>query len=173
MSVERRILIDPKGAILATGPKVATVRGLQNASNATRRVFESWCRHKRDGRLPRLAEVYPGDLGDLVPSLLVVDVLEAEQDYRYRIVGALEIETRMADPTGKTVREIYAHHPESMNFCLENYELAVGSAWGLIDFSVEASANPRYLELETLLLPLSEDGRRVTEVLVYSHYIEH
>ena len=173
MSFERRIVLDPKGSILGAGPKVSSVRGMHRASNETREVFEAWCNHKRDGRLPRLADLYPDALRDLLPSILVVDVLEAEQDYRYRIVGALEIETRMSDPTGRTVREYYAYHPESLDFCLENYDLAVASAWGVIDFSVEASTNPNYLELETLLLPLSEDGTHVTQVLVYSHYVPH
>jgi len=173
MSVERRIVIDPKGSILGTGPKVSSVRGMHRASNETRQVFEVWCEHKREGRLPRLADLYPDALRGLLPGILVVDVLEAEPDYRYRIVGALEVEARMSDPTGKTVREIYGYHPESLDFCLENYDLAVASAWGVIDFSVEASTNPRYLEVETLLLPLSEDGARVTQVLVYSHYVEH
>ena len=173
MTIERRIVIDPRGAILGTGPKVASVRGMHRASNESRKVFEAWCRHKLDGRLPRLADLYPVALRDLLPGILVVDVLEAEQDYRYRIVGALEVETRMSDPTGRPVREVYEYHPASLDFCLENYELAVASAWGVIDFSVEASTNPRYLEVETLLLPLSEDGARVTQVLVYSHYVPH
>lgn len=173
MSIERRIVIDPRGSILGTGPKVTSVRGMHRASNETRQVFEAWCRHKHEGRLPCLADLYPDALRDFIPSILVVDVLEAEQDYRYRIVGALEIETRLSDPTGRTVREIYGHHPESLDFCLENYELAVTSAWGVIDFSVEASTNPGYLEVETLLLPLSEDGTHVTQVLVYSHYVPH
>jgi len=173
MTIDRRILIDPRGSDLATRPTVTSVRGMHRASNETRRVFETWCRHKQDGRLPRLADLYPDALHDLLASILVVDVLEAEQDYRYRIVGTLEVETRMSDPTGHTVREYYGYHPESLTFCLENYDLAVASAWGVIDFSVEASTNPDYLELETLLLPLSEDGTRVTQVLVYSHYVPH
>jgi hypothetical protein len=173
MKVERRLLIDPHGAILGTGQKIATPIGLQRASNETRQVFDAWCRVRRADRLPRLAEIYPGELGELVPSILITDVIEAEQDYRYRIVGALEVETRLDDPTGRTVREVYAGYPDILAFCLENYDLAASSAWGVIDFSIEASANPRYLELETLLLPLSEDGKRVTEILVYSHYVEH
>jgi hypothetical protein len=173
MTIDRRILLDPHGAVLSAGRKVSTVTGLEQASNEARAVFETWCSWKPTGRLPRLNEIYPSELGDVVPSCLVVDVLESEQDYRYRTVGALEAETRYADPTGRTVREIYRSRPEVLEFCLESYDLATASPWGIIDFSIEASANPRYLELETMFLPLSEDGAQVTQILVYSHFVLH
>ena len=173
MTIDRRILIDPHGAILSAGRKISTIKGLEQVSNETQRVFESWCRWKPSGRLPRLNEIYPHRLGDVIPSVMVVDVLESEQDYRYRTIGALEAETRCCDPTGLTVRELYRSKPEVVDFCLESYDLATASPWGIIDFSIEASANPRYLELETMFLPLSEDGARVTQILVYSHFVLH
>jgi hypothetical protein len=173
MTIDRRILIDPHGAVLSAGCKVSTVKGLEQASNETQRVFDSWCRWKPTGRLPRLNEIYPDRLGDIIPAVLVADVLESEQDYRYRIVGELEAETRCSDPTGRTVRQVYGSRPDVMEFCLESYDLATASPWGIIDFSIEASANPRYLELETMFLPLSEDGARVTQILVYSHFVLH
>jgi hypothetical protein len=173
MTIDRRILIDPHGAILSAGRKVSTIAGLERACNDARLVFESWCSWKPTGRLPRLDEIYPNELGDAIPSILVVDVLESEQDYRYRTVGVLEAETRCSDPTGLTVRQIYRSRPEVLEFCLESYDLATASPWGIIDFSIEASANPRYLELETMFLPLSEDGARVTQILVHSHFVLH
>jgi hypothetical protein len=173
MTIDRRILIDPQGAILSAGPKISTVKGLEQVSNETQRVFESWCRWKPTGRLPRLGEIYPNRLGDVIPSVLVVDVQDSGQDYRYRHIGALEAETRFCDPTGLTVRQLYGSRPEVMEFALESYDLATASPWGIIDFSIEASANPRYLELETMFLPLSEDGAQVTQILVYSNFVLH
>ena len=78
MTIDRRILIDPHGAVLSAGRKVSTVKGLERASNDTQRVFESWCRWKPTGRLPRLNEIYPHRMGDTTPSIMVVDVLEAD-----------------------------------------------------------------------------------------------
>jgi hypothetical protein len=173
MNIDRRTLIAPQGAVLSAGRKVSTAKGYERACNEARQVFETWCWWKPSGRLPRLDEIYPNRLGDLVPSVLVVDVLDAEQDYRYRHVGVLEADTRCHDPTGLTVRQLFGHRPEVMEFALESYDLATASAWEIIDFSIEASANPRYLELETLFLPLSEDGARVTEILVYSNFVPH
>ena len=54
MTIDRRILIDLHGAILSAGRKISTVKGLEQVSNETPRVFESWGHWKPSGRLPRL-----------------------------------------------------------------------------------------------------------------------
>jgi hypothetical protein len=170
MTVDQRILIDPWGAILGKGEKFVAHLGMHRANNETRRVFDVWCDRKQGDRLPRRADVHPGHLGALAASTMIVEVLAAVHDYRYHIVGERQVEARVDDPTGKTVRGIYSG--EVLRFCLESYDRAAASAWGLIDFSVEASANPRFLELETLFLPLSADGVSVNEILVYGHFVE-
>jgi hypothetical protein len=168
---ERKVLVYGLGARVGRGDKVPAIEGLARASNESRHVFESWYAARRGDRLPRLSDVFPGTLGPLLASILVVDVLPRRHDYRYRFVGETEAAARVDDPTGRTVREVDGDAPEVLAFCLENYDLAVASPTGILDFSLEASVNPKFLEIETLLLPLSEDGRRVTQVIVYSHYV--
>jgi hypothetical protein len=170
MTVDQRILIDPWGAILGKGEKFEAREGMHRASNQTRMVFDAWCACKVDGGLPRRSDLHPERLGPLAPSTMVLEALQDPNDYRYNSVGARQVEARADDPTGKTVRGIYSG--EVLRFCLESYERAAAAEWGLIDFSVEASANPRFLELETLFLPLAADGRTVNEILVYGHFIE-
>jgi hypothetical protein len=170
MTIDRRILIDPWGAILGKGEKFAAREGMHRACNETRVVFDAWCAARPSDRLPRRSEVHPERLGWLAASTMILDVLDDPRDYRYRIVGARQVEARADDPTGKTVRGIYSG--EVLRFCLESYDRAAASDWGLIDFSIEASANPHFLELETLFLPLSEDGATVSQILVYGHFIE-
>ena len=70
---------------------------------------------------------------------------EFQNQSRLYVIGALEAETRCADPTGLTVRQIYQSRPQVLDFCLESYDLATASPWGILDFSIEASANPRYI----------------------------
>jgi hypothetical protein len=169
MTIDQRILIDPWGAILGKGEKFEAREGMHRASNETRIVFDAWCACKTGGPLPRWSDLLER-LGALVASTMVLDILTDPTDYRYRIVGARQVEARVDDPTGKTVRGIYSG--EILGFCLESYDRAAASEWGVVDFSVEASANPRFLELETLFLPLSTNGRTVSEFLVYGHFVE-
>jgi hypothetical protein len=170
MTVDRRVLIDGWGAILGAGERLSARDGMHRASNQTRRVFDAWSEARQSDRLPRLSDVYPDPIGALAESTMVLDVLNDPRDYRYRIVGQRQAEARVEDPSGRTVRGIYSG--DVLRFCLESYDQAAASPWGLIDFSVEASANQHFLELETLFLPLSADGVTVSEILVYGHFIE-
>ena len=165
-----KAIIGPDGSLLGTGAKVPGVTGLPLASNESRRLFEAWSKSRKNGAIPVLADWDDGLVADLAPSILVADVLTDQHDYRYRRVGAREIEVRGYDPTGKTIRECYGD--EVLAFALENYDLAVAHPNGIIDFSIEVVRDHRFIELETLLLPMSDDGTTVSHVLVYSHYLQ-
>src|SRR4051812_13689267 len=120
MTIDRRVLIDPWGAILGEGEKFSARDGMHRASNETRRIFAAWCAAKQGDRPPRLTDVHPGPIGELAESTMVLAVLNDPRDYRYRLVGQRQIEARVDDPTGKTVRGIYSG--EVLRFCLESYD---------------------------------------------------
>lgn len=167
---ERRVVPSPDGSLLGPGEKLDARDGLPHASFETRRVFDSWRSIKAGDSLPRFSDWKPIGLADLLPSIIIIDVLRGGEDFRYRTVGAREVEARRHDPTGKSVRETY--QGEVLDFVLENYRLACKSHWGILDRSIDISANPRFVELETLFLPMADNGRDATHVLVYSHYRE-
>lgn len=164
----RKVLPAADGSLLGPGEKLPSLEGLHRASHETHRVFDTWRAIKTGNRLPRLADWKPIGLADLLPYMAMVDVLDGGYDYRYRMLGAIDIEARRDNPTGKTVREV--HSGEILDFVLENYALASTSRWGIIDFSIDIPANPRFIELESLFLPFADDGVQVTQILVYAHY---
>lgn len=164
----RRVLPSADGSLLGMGERLPSLEGLPRASYETQRVFDVWRAIKRDNHLPRLADWKPINIADLVPAMHFMDVIDEGTNYRYRDVGALQIEARRYDPTGKTVRDIHAGEVQA--FVLESYALACRSPWGIIDRSIDISPNPRFVELETLFLPFADDGVHPTQVLVYSHY---
>lgn len=168
--ISRRTLIGTDGSLLGIGDKVSVVEGLGRVSNETRRVFELWQQVGREGALPALAAFPLAAVADLETSMLIVDVLEAEHDYRYRSCGAREAMVRGVDPAGRTVRQ--CHEGEILDFVLENYDRVVATGEGLLDLSVDISGNKRFVATEVLFLPFSEIGVAVTEILVYSHYID-
>jgi hypothetical protein len=170
--VTRNVVVDARGARLGIGDRMPGGVGVPRARNATREAYEIWDRHRTASRLPRLDDFFPHQLGSLLACTLVVQVLRDPPDYRYIFVGDMEAEARGYDPTGKTVREVFADEPEVLDFCLGNYIAATSSPDGFIDFSIDATPNDRYLEMETLFLPCAEDGKTVTEVVVYSHYVD-
>jgi hypothetical protein len=170
VKIGRRTLIRPDGSLIGIGEKLGALEGLGRVSNETRRVFDLWLQTGRPDGLPRLADFSLSALSDLLPSILIVDVLEAVHDYRYCQVGTREIEVRGEDPTGRTVRECY--DGEILAFVLENYDRVVVGGDALLDLSVDVNRDRRFIATEVLFLPFSDVGVAVTEIVVYSHYLD-
>lgn len=168
LNIGRRTLVASDGSLLGVGDKVSVLEGLGRVSNETRRVFDQWVHAGRPDGLPVLAGFSLAALADLAPSILIVEVLEAGHDYRYRQCGAREIEVRGEDPTGRTVRQ--CHQGEILDFVLENYDRVVTAGDGLLDLSVDINSNRRFIATEVIFLPFSDVGVAVSEILVYSHY---
>lgn len=164
-------IVGPGGTMLGAGDKVPCELAMPRASNQTRRIFDAWLAlRSSDGGAPSLAAWdASGAVPDLHTSMLVTKILSPKHDYLYLRIGKRAAELRGYDPTGKTVRDIYTG--ESLDFVLENYDLAVSHPCGIVDFSVDIVPDDRHVELETLLLPLSDKGRKPSHVLVYGHYI--
>jgi hypothetical protein len=170
MKIGRRTLIGADGTLLGIGDKLAAREAMGRMSNETRRVFDLWMSLGRRGRLPRLADFPLRQVADLSPSMLIVDVLEVSHDYLYRQCGALEMQVRGGDPVGMTVRQ--CHEGEVQDFVLETYDRVVASGDGIIDFSVDINRDQGFVATEALLLPFSETGDSVTQILGYVHYVE-
>jgi hypothetical protein len=170
MKIGRRTLIGTDGTLLGVGEKIAAPEALGRISNETRRIYDLWVHARQPDGLPSLAQFPLHEIADLLPSILIVDVLEAQHDYLYRQCGALEMQVRGDNPIGKTVRQ--CHEGEVLDFVLESYDRVVASGDALIDFSVDINRDPRFVGTEALLLPFSEVGVAVTQVLGYVHYVE-
>lgn len=170
MQVSRRTLIGMDGSLLGVGDKVSPLEGLGRVSNETRRVFDLWAQTGRADGLPALADFSLQSMQDLLPSTLIVEVLADTRDYRYRHCGRREMEVRGDDPTGRTVRD--CHEGDILDFVLENYHRVVTAGDGLLDLSVDISSGRRFVATEVLFLPFSDVGGAVTDILVYSHYLD-
>jgi hypothetical protein len=164
-----RTLIGTDGSLLGIGDKLSVVEGLGRVSNETRRVFDLWQQAGQEAGLPKLGDFGLEAIADLRPSMLLVEVLEATHDYRYRYCGQREMDVRGQDPTGRTVRECY--QGEILEFVLENYDRVVSAGDGLLDLSIDINSDKRFVATEVLFLPFSEVGVAVTDILVYSHYM--
>jgi hypothetical protein len=170
MKIGRRTLIGTDGTLLGIGDKLAVPEALGRLSNETRRLYDLWAHAGRPDGLPGLAEFPLKDVADLLPCMVIVDVLEAEHDYLYRQCGALEMQVRGDNPIGKTVRQ--CHEGEVLDFVLENYDRVVRTGEALIDFSVDINRDQRFVCTESIMLPFSNVGVAVTEVIGYAHYME-
>lgn len=170
MAERKDTIIGPEGNILGAGDKLPCELAMARASNETRQIYDAWYTLCRGDRLPSLADWDAAELvEELQPSLLVVEILPEVENYRYLRLGARAAKLRGYDPTGKTVRDIY--QGDALAFVLESYALAIASPSGIVDFSIDVVPDAHSMELETLFLPLADDHRTPSHVLVYGHYI--
>jgi hypothetical protein len=82
-------------------------------------------------------------------------------------VGTGEVEVRGNDPTGESVKNGF-FGPSADN-ALACYDRVVATRAPLLDAEPFTSQGGRYVTLETLFLPLSDDGISVNKILVFSH----
>lgn len=134
-----------------------------------RRLHAYWQhqRSQRDGLLPKRSDIAPEQIKDLLPNIMIVDVERDPLRFRYRLVGTRVVEYNGLEFTGCYLGEI--GWPEECDL-IASYSAVVldrrpvfGSlAWGLLSGAVGRSEFAR--------LPLSEDGKTVSQILAMEDY---
>lgn len=141
---------------------------LEFCSGAVAEIYMYWNQKRGDRRMPKRAEIEPSDITRFLPGVLLVDVRQDPLEFIYRLVGTREVEARGNDPTGRRVGE--AFFGNSSDDVLENYRRVVASGSYLYDLDKFNSPGGRFVQDESLFLPLSTTGEGVGQILVYSHY---
>lgn len=141
---------------------------LQFCSGAVAEIYAYWKGKRGDRRMPRRADIEPYEITRYLPGILLVDVKREPQEFVYRLVGTREVEARGYDPTGRRVGD--AFFGKSSDDVLENYRRVVASGAFLYDLDKFTSPGGRFVQDESLFLPLSTTDASVGQILVYSHY---
>jgi len=147
---------------------VTTLDFLKSCSASVREIFAYWDGKRGDRKMPRRADIDPAEVRRLLPNILLVDVKWDPLDFVYRLVGTEEVAMRRADPTGKRVEE--NTFGPSRDLVMANYRAVAANGGLLYDPNSFTSLDGRYIRDESLFLPLSEDGQRVSQILVYAYY---
>lgn len=129
------------------------------------KVLAYW-QDKCDGRaMPRRADIDPVELVPFLANITLVDVVADSRRFVYRLVGTGEVQLRGNDPTGLAVADGYfATSPAA---ALQRYEHVCATCAPFYeedDFQVV----DRFVSEANLFLPLSDDGKTVNKILVFS-----
>jgi hypothetical protein len=131
-----------------------------------KQIYAYWKERCRDGKPPRRADIDPVDIPRLLAHLIIVDVVADSRRYVYRLVGTKEVEIRGYDPTGKSVAEGFIG--PSREDAVGWYDRTVLTLRPQYDATPYISTNGRWVNDETIFLPLSDDGTHVNRVLVFA-----
>jgi len=132
-------------------------------------MYAYWQRKRAGRSMPTRADIDPGEIRRLLPGVLLVDVVHRRgtpMDFIYRLVGTREVEMRGHDPTGKRVAD--AFYGQSADEVTECYRRVVEHGRPYLDDDCFHLPGQEWSPTASIYLPLSQDGRLVTMVLVYS-----
>lgn len=127
--------------------------------------YRFWDSKRQGRRMPRREDFDPLEMREWLPGIVLVDVQHEPRRLTYRLVGTRSVELKQRDVTGLTVEEGY--HGSSLEAILENYRLVIDERSLLYDWEAAISQSGFLQDLETLMLPLSNDDATVNMVMVY------
>jgi hypothetical protein len=130
-------------------------------------LYEYWLDSCGDRRMPMRSDIDPTNMPPgVLPGISLVEVVQDDRRYVYRLVGTGEVEVRGSDPTGRSVLEGF--FAPSVEDALSCYDKVVATRAPLLDANPFVAPSGRYVTEETIFLPLSEDGENVSKILVFA-----
>lgn len=146
----------------------ATMEIPQTCHPDTVAIHEYWISKCAGRTMPARADLDPVEMPrHLLRGICIVDVVEDERRYVYRLVGTGDVEVRGNDPTGKAVAEGF--FGPSADDALRCYDSVVETRAPLLDPIPFTAPNGKWINEETIFLPLSDDGEKVNKILVFSY----
>ena len=120
--------------------------------------------------MPQRRDFDPIDLPNHLHGIILIDVEGVGDDgtgiFRYRVVGTTEVENRGFDPTGRLVSEGYFF--SSREAAMTSYETVRRTRKFLYEPMRFIADGYRLIDEYSILLPFSEDGEEVSQILVFS-----
>lgn len=157
----------PDGAALT---HCATREFLDSCPARIAEIFHYWDDLRQGRTMPRRVDFEPAAVVRHLPGILLIDVEGLDDDgvgiYRYRVVGTEEVRVRGHDPTGKLVQEGFFF--SSLEEAMSCYETIRKSRSFLYQSGGFVTPQGRWCAEYSIILPFSEDGENVSQILVYS-----
>ena len=126
-------------------------------------IHRYWLAKYRNGRLPRRADIKPGELGSDVRHVNLIDVLHAPLRFRHRLVGSAIIEWVGRDATGRMIDEsLYGPATEETIASLARV-VATRRAFRRLE-RLDWN-NQKWLMMESVELPLAGNDGRIEMIL--------
>ena len=123
---------------------------------------------RRNGRaLPSRADINPADIRHLLPAIALVDIEADPFRVRYRLVGTRLVQDMGRDFTGYYLDELRFDKPDEL---LALYRRAVEEKAPTFRSGAWRRPDGVIWDLETAILPLSEDGERVSQCLAIEDF---
>ena len=145
-----------------------TVGFLEVCSPAVAAIYAYWSRKRRERPMPGRADIDPAEITRHLPGIQLIDVKRDPLDFVYRLVGTREVAARGHDPTGRRVAECY--FGQNADDVLANYRCVVATGSFVYDLDNFTTPDGRFVQDESLFLPLGDATGAASQILIYTHY---
>lgn len=127
------------------------------------RLFEYWNMKRGKRKFPSRADIDPSDISQLLPNIYLVDVLDAEPYFRYRLSGTSVDVIHRQNLTGKSPREVKT--AEIASLIESHYRAALVERRPRCDHVVLLAKDQTFWHFERLILPLSDNDEVINMLL--------
>ncbi len=134
----------------------------QIESETLRNIYRYWLGKCRGETLPGLQDIKPTEIPKLLRNVYLIDVLEDDRNFRYRLVGTRIVDDMSIESTGQLVSEFLEEH-ESLEV-MEHYFQIVTTRRPCISSDTMAHYGRDHVLYERLLCPLASDGMKVDTI---------
>jgi len=123
-----------------------------------------WQRIRGGRRMPSRQDFDPLDIPQILPYVMLIDVLHEPLDFRFRLLGSGHDQIVACNYKGMRFSELA--HLRRGNPVWEEYERVALEGTPLRSFVPYVGADPHIRRVEHCLMPLSSDGELVDMIFV-------
>jgi len=105
---------------------------------------------------------------EFLPGITLIDVVDDERRFVYRLLGTREVAMRNNDPTGKGVGEGY--YATSKEAALGSYEDVITRRAPRFEQRRFLTPDNRIGHEQSVILPLSDDDKIINKMIAYTHH---
>jgi hypothetical protein len=127
------------------------------------RLYDYWNGKRGSRAFPARQDIDPVELGDLLPNVFLIDVLQEAPYFRYRLSGSRVDEIHGQYLTGKAPRDIRT--PEIAIAAESQCRQALLARSPRCDHVTLVAQDESFWHFERLILPLSDDGAAINMFL--------
>jgi hypothetical protein len=133
------------------------------SSDVIRRLRDYWLRLRGERPMPAKRDIDPAAVPQLLPHLVMTDVLHDPLRLRYRLIGSYVTSMSGRNPTGRWLDdELYGKRTEDMLWAFRT--CIDGSSPVLVREEVQFTTK-EWITIEALLLPIGESNAPINLVL--------
>ncbi len=127
-------------------------------------LWTYWVGKGGEGRIPRRRDIDPAEIPRLLPNLQLVDLVEPDHRFRYRLCGTAVTEAYGRELTGHFVEEVLPERRRAI--ALQHYRLALEGPQPIFARTQYLSRMGAELIASRLILPLADDEWRPRMLLI-------